>query len=107
MLPRMKSHLLAIAIAGLVSALPAQALELPEGESGFAPKPLVKAKAHMIVAAHPLAAEAGLEMLRKGGAAIDAGVAAQMVLTLPDNLVKLSCLPIRNMLACGFQLFQR
>jgi gamma-glutamyltranspeptidase/glutathione hydrolase len=60
------------------------ALELPEGESGFTPKPLVKAKTHMVVAAHPLAAEAGLAMLRQGGAAIDAGIAAQMVLTLVE-----------------------
>lgn len=61
-----------------------QAFELPEGESGFTPKPLVKANKHMVVAAHPLAAEAGLAMLRQGGSAIDAGVAAQMVLNLVE-----------------------
>ncbi len=60
------------------------ALELPEGASGFAPKPLVKAKKHMVVAAHPLAAEAGLAMLRKGGSAVDAGIATQMVLNLVE-----------------------
>ncbi len=38
----------------------------------------------MVVAAHPLAAEAGLAMLRKGGSAIDAGIATQMVLTLVE-----------------------
>jgi gamma-glutamyltranspeptidase / glutathione hydrolase len=38
----------------------------------------------MVVAAHPLAAEAGLAMLRKGGTAIDAGIAAQMVLNLVE-----------------------
>ena len=42
------------------------------------------AKEHMIAAAHPLAAEAGLAMLRRGGAAIDAAIAAQMVLTLVE-----------------------
>jgi gamma-glutamyltranspeptidase / glutathione hydrolase len=84
MLPRMKRLLFTIAIAVLVSATPAYPLELPEGESGFTPKPLVKAKTHMIVAAHPLAAEAGLKMLRQGGSAIDAGIAAQMVLTLVE-----------------------
>ncbi|WP_083240596.1 gamma-glutamyltransferase [Methyloceanibacter methanicus] len=62
----------------------AYALDLPEGASGLAQKPLVKAEKHMIVAAHPLAAEAGLDMLRKGGAAIDAGIAAQAVLTLVE-----------------------
>lgn len=59
-------------------------LDLPEGESGLTQKPLVKAEKHMVVAAHPLAAEAGLEMLRKGGSAIDAGIATQAVLTLVE-----------------------
>ena len=34
----------------------------------------------MVAAAHPLAVEAGLEVLRRGGTAIDAAVAVQMVL---------------------------
>jgi len=84
MLRRMSRPLIATALALLLLAVPALALELPEGASGFTPKPLVKAKKHMIVAAHPLAAEAGLDMLRKGGSAIDAGIAAQMVLTLVE-----------------------
>lgn len=42
------------------------------------------AKQHMIAAANPYAAEAGLQMLRKGGSAIDAAIAAQMVLTLVE-----------------------
>jgi gamma-glutamyltranspeptidase / glutathione hydrolase len=94
MLPRM-SHLprlAAIALAILIALLPhtaehagrVHALELPEGASGLAPKPLVTAKKHMVVAAHPLAAEAGLAMLRQGGSAIDAGIATQMVLTLVE-----------------------
>jgi gamma-glutamyltranspeptidase/glutathione hydrolase len=62
----------------------AHAFEQPEGESGFTPKPLVKAKQHMVVAAHPLAAEAGLAILRKGGSAIDAAIAVQMVLNLVE-----------------------
>ncbi len=73
----------ALAAIFLLTA-PAHSLDLPEGASGFAQKPLVKAKKHMIVAAHPLATQAGLDMLRKGGAAIDAGIAAQMVLTLVE-----------------------
>ena len=69
----------------LVFSAPAlNALEQPEGASGFAPKPLVKAKKHMVIAAHPLAAEAGLAILRKGGSAIDAGIATQMVLNLVE-----------------------
>ncbi|MDZ4735249.1 MAG: gamma-glutamyltransferase [Rhodospirillaceae bacterium] len=38
----------------------------------------------MIVAAHPLAAEAGLAMLRNGSSAIDAAIAAQLVLNLVE-----------------------
>jgi gamma-glutamyltranspeptidase/glutathione hydrolase len=38
----------------------------------------------MIVAAEPDAAEAGLTMLREGGSAVDAIIAAQMVLTLEE-----------------------
>ncbi len=34
----------------------------------------------MVAAAHPLAVEAGLEVLRRGGSAIDAAIAVQMVL---------------------------
>lgn len=75
--------LAALAVFSLLT-FPAQALDLPEGASGLAQKPLVTAKKHMIVAAHPLASQAGLDMLRKGGAAIDAGIATQMVLTLVE-----------------------
>ncbi len=42
------------------------------------------AKHHMIVAAHPLAAQAGLSVLRDGGSAADAVIAAQMVLALVE-----------------------
>lgn len=38
----------------------------------------------MVVAAHPLAAQAGLQMLRDGGSAADAAIAAQMVLGLVE-----------------------
>jgi gamma-glutamyltranspeptidase/glutathione hydrolase len=42
------------------------------------------AKRHMIAAANPAASEAGLAMLRKGGSAVDAAIAAQMVLSLVE-----------------------
>jgi len=42
------------------------------------------ASKHMAAAANPLAAEAGREMLRQGGSAIDAAIAMQAVLTLVE-----------------------
>ncbi len=38
----------------------------------------------MVVAANPLAAQAGLDILRQGGSAVDAVIAVQMVLTLVE-----------------------
>jgi gamma-glutamyltranspeptidase/glutathione hydrolase len=76
--------LLALGLIASELGTRAHAFEQPESESGFAPKPLVKAKKHMIVAAHPLAAEAGLAILRQGGSAVDAGIATQMVLNLVE-----------------------
>ncbi len=67
--------------------LSAQARDLqrePEAASGTDHKVLATAKRHMVAAANPLAAEAGLEILRKGGSAIDAAIAAQLVLGLVE-----------------------
>ncbi len=38
----------------------------------------------MVAAAHPLAVEAGLKMLRAGGSAVDAAIAVQLMLTLVE-----------------------
>ena len=69
---------LALAV-GIALAQPA-----PEPASGHAPKQAASAKRYMLAAAHPLAVEAGYEMLRRGGAAIDAAVAVQMALNLVE-----------------------
>ena len=42
------------------------------------------ARHEMVAAANPLAAEAGLEMLKAGGSAVDAAIAVQMVLNLVE-----------------------
>ena len=42
------------------------------------------AKHHIISAANPYAAEAGRQMMREGGSAVDAAIAAQLVLTLVE-----------------------
>ena len=43
----------------------------PEASSGASARQAVHAKRHMVVAANPLAAEAGLRVLREGGNAAD------------------------------------
>jgi|688.fasta_scaffold81543_1 gamma-glutamyltranspeptidase/glutathione hydrolase len=56
----------------------------PESASGRIEKQLAHAQRYMIAAAHPLAVEAGLQMLDAGGNAIDAMVAVQLVLNLVE-----------------------
>jgi gamma-glutamyltranspeptidase/glutathione hydrolase len=57
----------------------------PEAASGFRTDLQTRhASTHMAAAANPLAAEAGREMLRQGGSAIDAAIAMQAVLTLVE-----------------------
>jgi gamma-glutamyltranspeptidase / glutathione hydrolase len=59
--------------------------EQPEGATGLQPaRPAGTAKDQMVAAANPLAARAGLQMLREGGSAADAAVAMQLVLTLVE-----------------------
>ncbi len=43
-----------------------------------------RAERHMVAAANPLAARAGLEILRAGGSALDAAIATQLVLNLVE-----------------------
>jgi gamma-glutamyltranspeptidase/glutathione hydrolase len=57
----------------------------PEVASGYRTDMRTRyAARHMAAAANPLAAEAGREMLRQGGSAIDAAIAMQAVLTLVE-----------------------
>ncbi len=56
----------------------------PEAGSGFAALPLQEGRQQMVVTANPFASEAAREILRKGGSAIDAAIAATMVLTLVE-----------------------
>ena len=68
-------------------AAPAVAQMIDAGEATapiVAPQAPVVARRHMVAAAHPLAAEAGREILRRGGSAVDTAIAVQMVLTLVE-----------------------
>ena len=56
----------------------------PEGASGWSAKPATSARHAMVAAANPLATDAGLAMLRRGGNAVDAAIAAQLVLNLVE-----------------------
>jgi hypothetical protein len=66
-------------LASLALPAAAQTAELTAVAS-----PPVRAAKHMVVAAHPLAAAAGRDVLRQGGSAVDAAIATQLVLTLVE-----------------------
>jgi len=56
----------------------------PEVSSGWIDKPPVTAKHWMVVAANPLAVDAGYRILKQGGSAVDAAIAVQLVLGLVE-----------------------
>lgn len=56
----------------------------PEGSSGFAEKSGWSTSEFAVAAANPLATDAGYQVLKAGGSAIDAAIAVQMVLTLVE-----------------------
>jgi gamma-glutamyltranspeptidase/glutathione hydrolase len=57
---------------------------LPEGASGYVEKPGWATRKFAVAAANPLATDAGYQVLKAGGSAIDAAIAVQMVLTLVE-----------------------
>ena len=76
-----------ILLALCAAILPAHAQlapPAPEAASGLTAKQLVVATRQMVVAANPLAADAGLAMLAAGGSAVDAAIAVQLVLNLVE-----------------------
>ena len=56
----------------------------PEAASGYTQKAGWPAQKYMVAAANPLAVDAGYQILRRGGSAIDAAIATQMMLTLVE-----------------------
>ena len=56
----------------------------PEAATGYQPRAAQHFEREAVVAAHPLAAQAGAEMLRAGGSAADAAIAAQLVLAVVE-----------------------
>ncbi|MFM2085802.1 MAG: hypothetical protein RLZZ237_671 [Pseudomonadota bacterium] len=84
---RMKSLALSLSLLGGLAASPAFAevpQKAPEIATAYVEKAGWSAQKFMVAAANPLAADAGYQMLRHGGSAIDAAVATQLVLTLVE-----------------------
>jgi len=90
-MPRSAKPRLRLTLAGLFigAALagcqaPPAAPPLPEAASGLQQKTLQTGTRFMVSAAHPLAVQAGVQVLRQGGSAVDAAVAVQAMLTLVE-----------------------
>jgi gamma-glutamyltranspeptidase/glutathione hydrolase len=89
MFPRLVTLLLVAALAACSTVeQPGQAsapgLQAPEAASGFQTKAGVQAQRFMVAAANPLATQAGYQVLKAGGSAVDAAIAVQMVLNLVE-----------------------
>jgi gamma-glutamyltranspeptidase/glutathione hydrolase len=73
---------LGLALLGACAAPPS--VPQPEAASGLTAKPGWTFQRQAVAAANPLATEAGAQILRAGGSAVDAAIAVQMVLTLVE-----------------------
>jgi len=79
------SHPLAfLLLLGFSSANQADQRQDPEKATGIEGKSLVTGEQHMVVAANPLAAQLGYDILERGGSAIDAAIAIQAGLNLVE-----------------------
>jgi len=80
----MHRHLVVLAAVLLLApSAPAQE-RAPEGATGHTPKPAVHAKRFMAVTANRHATEAAVAVLKAGGNAVDAAIAAQLVLGVAE-----------------------
>lgn len=69
---------------GLHYEVPVTGMTTPEAASGYHEKLGLIASKFMVAAANPLATDAGYQVLKSGGSAIDAAIATQMVLNLVE-----------------------
>lgn len=75
---------LAVALAVALAAAPAAAQRAPEGASGWNDRAAVEARRFIAATANPHATDAAYAMLARGGSAVDAAIAAQLVLGLVE-----------------------
>ena len=90
----LKTSLIALAFASSLTACnsgselssPSSRVEVrePEAATGFSEKTAVTAQDYMVAAANPHAVEAGYQVLKAGGSAIDAAIAVQAMLGLTE-----------------------
>ena len=88
---RSKLMLAAVVLAGALSACALKqnsfllaTPDQPKDQAGHQAKPGWATQRFSVAAAHPLATDAGYQVLKAGGSAIDAAIAVQMVLTLVE-----------------------
>jgi len=82
---RTVAAMLAVTVLGYTTATYADVASLiPEGASGFRSTQTARADHAMVVTAHPLATQAALDILKRGGSAADATITAQLVLGLVE-----------------------
>lgn len=72
------------ACSSLAPGLPDQIPHQPEGQSGYSGKPGWQSSRFAVAAANPLATDAGYQIIKAGGSALDAAIAVQMMLTLVE-----------------------
>ncbi len=83
LIPLLSACLLA-ACSNMPADLHYQVPHQPEGASGFTAKPGWQTGRFAVAAANPLATDAGYQVLKAGGSAVDAAIAVQMVLALVE-----------------------
>ncbi len=85
--PRTLAGLLGLLLVFLLvtpSGIHADDRPQPELASGFTPRPVTVGKRYMAVTANAHATQAAVEMLARGGSAVDAAIAAQLVLNVVE-----------------------
>ena len=88
---RLTHSLTTLAVAALLAACVSAPVNFsytapnqPEGSSGYTEKPGWATSKFAVAAANPLATDAGYQILKAGGSAVDAAIAVQMVLGLVE-----------------------